>query len=348
MGQEVLILGDGGWGTALALLAHRGGHGVRLWSVSPAYAEVLSRTRRNPKFLPGVEIPAAIRISSDFATLATGAAVVLSVVPTQFLRETMVAVARTLPPGAPIVSCTKGVERETMRLPSQIIAEILGLPAGPAGKTPGTTGPGLVILSGPSHAEEVARGLPASVVAASLSPGAAQAVARLLGGPTFRVYTSSDPLGVEIGGAVKNVIALAAGIADGLALGDNARAALITRGAREIARLGTAMGARQETLMGLAGIGDLIVTCTSAHSRNHDVGFRIGRGETLELILRSTEKVPEGVETTRSLQALSQRLGVDMPITREVHAVLFEEKSAREAVQSLMTRTTKDENEEAV
>ncbi len=346
MAQAILILGDGGWGTALALLAHRGGHDVRLWSVNPSYAEVLSRTRRNPKFLPGVEIPPAVRISSEIAPLAAGAVVVLSVVPTQFLRETMAAVAPSIPRGALIASCTKGVERETFLLPSQIIGEVLARLKGPPGKAPTVAEPGLVILSGPSHAEEVARGLPASIVAASRDPTAAQAIARLLGGSTFRVYTSSDPLGVEIGGAVKNVIALAAGIADGLKLGDNARAALITRGAREVARLGTAMGGRPETLMGLAGIGDLIVTCTSTHSRNHDVGYRIGRGETLELVLHSTEKVPEGVETTRSLRALAERLKVDMPITREVHAVLFEEKSPRKAVQSLMTRTAKDEMEE--
>jgi len=204
----------------------------------------------------------------------------------------------------------------------------------------------VTVLSGPSHAEEVARGLPATVVVASADPRAARRTLETLSGPTFRIYTNPDPLGVEIAGAVKNVIALAAGIADGLGLGDNARAALLTRGATEIARLGVALGARRETFLGLAGIGDLIATCTSLHSRNRTVGFRIGSGETLDLILRSTEKVPEGVETTRSLADLSRKVGVDLPISREVYAVLFEEKSPLAAVGSLMARSSKDELED--
>ena len=238
-----------------------------------------------------------------------------------------------LPPDATLISCSKGIERGTLLLPSQVLAERLG---------PRPT----VILSGPSHAEEVARGLPATVVAASRDPHSAREVSRILSGPTFRVYTNPDALGVEIAGAVKNVIALAAGIAGGLGLGDNTRAALITRGATELARLGMALGARRETFMGLAGIGDIIATCTSEHSRNQAVGSRIGRGEALDAILRSTEKVPEGVETTRALLDLSKRWNVDMPITREVHGVLFEGKDPRAAVRSLMMRSTKDELED--
>jgi glycerol-3-phosphate dehydrogenase (NAD(P)+) len=330
---RLLVLGDGGWGTALSLLAHRSGHRVSLWSHDPAYAAVLARTRRNPKFLPGVEIPPQVVISSELDALTPGVEVVFSVIPTQFLRGALAGLAPRLPAEAAVVSCTKGIERNTLLLPSRILAERLG-------------GRPIVVLSGPTHAEEVARGLPASVVAASLDLSAARRICEVLSGPTFRVYTNPDPVGVEIGGAVKNVIALAAGIADGLDLGDNTRAALITRGATEVARLGLALGARRETFSGLAGIGDLIVTCTSAHSRNHSVGYRIGRGETLELILRSTEKVPEGVETTRSLVELARRTGVEMPITMEVHAVLFEEKPPREAVQSLMARSRKDELED--
>ena len=329
----VLVVGDGGWGTALAMVSHRAGRRVRLWSHDPPYAEVLQRTRHNPKFLPGVEIPAAVEISADFARLAEGAELILMVIPTQFLRGVLTRIGRDFPRQAQVVSCAKGIERATLLLPSQILAERIGA------RSP-------VILSGPSHAEEVSRDLPATVVAASHDHAAARHVSEFLSCPTFRVYTNPDPLGVEIGGAVKNVIALAAGIADGLELGDNARAALITRGVTEISRLGIALGARRETFMGLAGIGDLIATCTSNHSRNHAVGYRIGRGETLDLILRSTEKVPEGVETTRSLMELARRASVDMPIAREVHAVLFEEKLPREAVQTLMTRSAKDELED--
>jgi glycerol-3-phosphate dehydrogenase (NAD(P)+) len=306
---------------------------VRLWGHDPAYVEHLARTRRNPKFLPGIRLPEGLQISSDFAALAEGAEFIFSVIPTQYLRGVVSSLGPRFPPGATVISCSKGIERGTLHLPSRILAEALG--ARP-----------IVVLSGPSHAEEVARGLPATVVAASRDQESACEVSRLLSGPTFRVYTNPDPLGVEIGGAVKNVIALAAGIADGIGLGDNARAALITRGAMEIARLGLALGARRETFMGLSGIGDLIVTCTSDHSRNRGVGVRIGKGETLELILRSSEKVPEGVETTRSLLELARHAGVDLPITREVHAVLFEEKPPSLAVESLMARSTKDELED--
>ncbi len=328
--KKILILGDGGWGTALAILALKRGHSVRLWSHDPAYAKFLQTTRRNPKFLPGVEIPSGIEISGDFQELAEGAEIIFSVIPTQFLRRTLSRIEEFFPTPADLVSCSKGIECGTLLLPSQILAERLG--ARP-----------VVVLSGPSHAEEVARGLPATVVAAARDPQAASRTVAILSGPTFRIYTNADPLGVEIGGASKNVIALAAGIADGLGLGDNARAALITRGAVEIARLGLARGARWETFMGLAGIGDLIATCTSKLSRNWAVGYRIGSGETLELILRSTEKIPEGVETTRSLAEVSVQCGVDMPITREVHEVLFRDKAPREAVLSLMGRSSKDE-----
>jgi glycerol-3-phosphate dehydrogenase (NAD(P)+) len=284
----------------------------------------------NPKFLPGIEIPRSVEIGAQLSRLAGGASLALLAIPTQHLRRALALLAADFPARLDLVSCAKGIERGTLKVPSQVIAEALGAPE-------------VAVLSGPSHAEEVSRGLPASLVAAARDPALAGRVRDALAGPTFRVYTSGDPLGVEIAAAVKNVIALAAGMADGLGLGDNARAALITRGAVEVSRLGEALGARRETFMGLAGIGDLIVTATSNHSRNHSVGLRIGRGETLEAILRSTEMVPEGVETTRSLLELSRRSGVDLPITREVHAVLFEGKPPREAAQSLMGRESKDE-----
>ncbi len=331
--KQVLILGDGGWGTALAIVAAGRGHPVRLWSHDPEYAAVLERTRRNPKFLPGVELPRAVEVSSDFPSMAGGTEMVFFAIPTQHLRRSLAGLARDFPAGADLVSCAKGMERGTLLLPSQVLAAVLGDRE-------------VAVLSGPSHAEEVSRGLPASLVAAARDPQLAGRVRDAMAGPAFRVYTGKDPRGVEIAAAVKNVIALAAGIADGLGLGDNARAALITRGMAEVSRLGAALGARRETFMGLAGIGDLIVTCTSTHSRNHSVGYRIGRGETLDLILRSTEMVPEGVETTRSLLELSRKAAVDLPITREVHAVLFEEKPPLTAVESLMGRSSKDEFEE--
>ena len=330
MKTKILVIGDGGWGTALAILARGLGHEVGLWSHDPAYARVLQETRCNPKFLPGIELPAGITVSCDFPVLAEGAEIILSVVPTQFVRRVLDRIGPQIPPKAILVSCSKGIELGTLLLPSAILRERMG-------PRP------LAVLSGPSHAEEVARGLPASVVVASEDGDTARRVLEALSGPRFRIYTNPDPLGVETSAAVKNVIALAAGMADGIQLGDNARAALITRGAMEISRLVAALGGRWETFMGLAGIGDLITTCTSRHSRNRSVGQRIGAGETLEIILRSTEKVPEGVETTRALVELSRKAGVDMPITREVHAILFEGKPPTQAVQSLMARSAKEE-----
>lgn len=327
----VLILGDGGWGTALAILLSQSGCNVRLWSHDPLYASILRTSRRNPKFLPGITLPQGLQVESDIDLLSPGVELVLSVVPTQFLRNSLDRVASSLPPTATMVSCSKGLERETLQRPSEILAQYF--PDAP-----------LVVLSGPSHAEEVSRGLPATVVAASNMEEAARTVQKALSGPTFRVYRSTDPLGVEIAGAAKNIIAIAAGIADGLGFGDNARAGLITRGLREIARLGAALGAQPETFPGLSGMGDLIVTCTSSHSRNHTVGFRVGRGEPIRQILALTEKVAEGVETTRSIHTLSANLQVEVPITREVYAVLFQDKPPRQAVEDLMSRESKAES----
>ena len=329
-GKRVLVLGNGGWGTALALVLHGNDCDVRVWGHDAAYSREIEETRRNPRFLPGVELPAGIRFGGDAADLGRGAAAVLSVVPTQFLRGVLSALARDLPSGVLVVSCSKGFERGTLELPSRIIASVL--PPAP-----------LAVLSGPSHAEEVSRGLPTTVVAASAAPGPAALVQRLLAGPRFRTYSSPDPLGVEIGGASKNVIALAAGIADGLGFGDNARAGLMTRGLSEITRLGAALGAKAETFAGLSGIGDLIATCTSPHSRNHAVGLRLGRGEKLDAILGSMDAVVEGVETTRSIHQLAGSLGLELPITNEVHAVLFDGKDPRHAVESLMSRGAKEE-----
>ncbi len=329
--HPVLVLGDGGWGTSMAIVLEASGCNVRVWGCDAEYSRTLEETRENPKFLPGIRLPDGIRFGADVASLAADVDVVFSVIPTQFLRGALESIRAGLPSQALYVSCSKGFERETLELPTRILDETL-----PDART--------AVLSGPSHAEEVSRGLPTTVVAASETAGAAQRIQQLVTAPYFRIYASDDPLGVEIAGAAKNVIALAAGISDGLGFGDNARAALVCRGATEIARLGRELGARPATFGGLSGIGDLVVTCTSVHSRNHAVGERIGRGETLEAILRSSEKVAEGVETTRSLNALAAKIGVELPITAEVHAVLFEGKDPRHAVGDLMTRELKVED----
>lgn len=326
----VLVLGCGGFGTALAISLRSAGHAVRVWGVDPSDCREIEARRENRKFLPGVRIPPEIRFDSAVEELVEGVRTVLSVIPTQFLRSALGSLATHLPPDATYVSCSKGFERGTLELPSRILHE--ALPRARIG-----------VLSGPSHAEEVGRGLPTTVVVAADPPEVAREIQAIVAAPRFRVYTSPDPLGVEIAGAAKNVIALAAGISDGLGFGDNARAALVCRGATEITRLGSALGARTETFSGLSGIGDLVVTCTSLHSRNHEVGRRIGEGEALGEILASTEKVAEGVETTRSVLALAERHGVEVPITREVHAVLFGGKAPREAVVDLMNREPRSE-----
>ena len=331
--STILVLGNGGFGSALALVLLARGVSVRLWGHDAEYTERIARTRRNPKFLPGVEIPAGISVTSELAAALEGVDGIVSAVPTQFVRATFVRVA-SLDPTAYVVSCSKGFEKGTLERPSEILRE--ALPSAPIG-----------VLSGPSHAEEIARGLATTVVVASENPDVARTIQALFSTQTFRAYTSDDPIGVEFAGAAKNVIAVAAGIADGLGFGDNARAALVCRGSAEITRVGCAVGAKAETFAGLSGIGDLVATCTSEHSRNRAVGLRLGRGETLEDILKSTEKVAEGVETTRGLVALADRHGVDVPITREVHAVLFEGKDPRDAVVDLMTRAPREETDRA-
>ena len=329
--MRVGVIGDGGWGTALALVLCRNGHAVRLWG---AFPEVLAETRRareNCKFLPGVSLPADLELTADPAECSAGAELLFSAVPTPYLRSVTDRFRAHLSRDVPLVSATKGLEEGTLARPTEILE--------------GSLGPGrrLVALSGPSHAEEVGRGLPTTVVAAGREAADACLVQRALGNERFRVYTSEDSIGVELGGALKNVVALAAGICDGLAIGDNAKAALLTRGMVEMARYGATRGARRETFSGLSGMGDLIVTCYSRHSRNRAVGERLARGETLEAILASTPMVPEGVFTTRALGR--GRTPVEMPVTRQVYAVLFEGKDPRRAVTDLMTRDPRAERD---
>lgn len=332
-GKAVAILGTGAWGTANALLLAQNGVEVRFWGRRPDHVSVLAQDRENPTLLPGVRIPPEIRITAEAREALRGAACAAIAIPTQHIRETLGRIQDLVPEGVPLVSLAKGMEVGSLLRPSQVIADLL----------PGRP---VAVLSGPSHAEEVAREIPTSVVVASEDEGLARKIQATWNTPQFRVYTNTDLLGVEIGGALKNIIALAAGVCDGLRFGDNSKAALLTRGLAELVRFGVASGGRRETFYGLSGMGDLIVTGASRHSRNWQMGNMIGGGMTPEEALRSTEKVAEGVWTTKAVHDLAPRLGIEMPITAEVHRVLFESKGPREAVRDLMARAMKSEVED--
>ena len=332
--KHILVLGDGGWGTALALVLHHNGHKVTLWSKFPDYANYVNRKRENPKFLPGIKLPRTLDVTSDLQVL--NYELIVMAVPTQFCRGVLDEIKSRIPHRAsriPIVSVAKGIEQTTLKRPSEIIKEVLGYP-----------NEKIAVLSGPSHAEEVARKKPASVVVASSNKKLARDLQAIFSNEYFRVYTQDDVVGVETAAAVKNIIAIAAGICDGLGLGDNAKSALLTRGMVEIARLGEALGGNKKTFFGLAGIGDLITTCISPHGRNRVVGVRIGKGETLTQILKSMQQVAEGVWTTKAVMSLVRKHKVEMPITQEVYRILFENKSPAKAVYTLMTRKPKTEN----
>ncbi len=328
--SQVAILGAGGMGTALSLLFARSLGDVRLWSRDAGHARDFAVRRINHRHLPGIVIPDSIRVTSDADEAAGGADLVVAAVPTSYLRATMGQLARSIPSGMPVLSVVKGIEYGTFARPSQIIEESLGPRS-------------VAVLSGPSHAEELARALPASVVVSGRDAALNERIRDVLNHPTFRVYTSRDALGVELAGALKNIVGIAAGICDGLGFGDNAKAALLTRGLVEIARLGVHLGARFETFYGLAGVGDVVTTCYSPYGRNRAVGERIGRGETLDQVLGEMVNVAEGVPTTRSVHRLSRERGVEMPITAALHQVLFEGKSPRDAVTDLMERLPKME-----
>lgn len=329
--EKALVIGDGSWGTTLAVLLARNGIETRLWSAFPEQARAMAETRRNEAFLPTVELPENLTPVADPFPAAKGVDVAVSVVPTQFLRSVARRFEDALPGTVPLVTATKGLEMETFFTPSRILTEILG-------ERP------TCVLTGPSHAEEVAGGKPASVVAASEDEEFAGRVQRAFSCDSLRVYTHSDPIGAELGGALKNVIALAAGMSDGLELGDNAKSALVTRGLVEMARFGKAHGAQVATFFGLAGMGDLITTCISPHSRNRGVGERVGRGQPLEEVLEEMNMVAEGVWTTKALFGPETDLGpVEMPIAAQVHAILFEGKEPREAVLDLMRREPQGE-----
>lgn len=328
--MKITIIGDGGWGTSIGLLLHSYGHAVTLWGAFPDYIAEVRDRRENTRFLPGIPLPDTLRWTADPAEAVAGAEAVVLASPSKFYADVCKRFVGLIPNAALVVSLTKGLCEDTHCRMSELAGSIFGRDD-------------IVVLSGPSHAEEVARQIPTAVVAAAKDEAVGQRVQRLFSGPLFRVYTSTDPLGVEIGGAVKNVIAIAVGASDGLGFGDNTRAALITRGLSEITRFGIALGARPETFTGLSGIGDLIVTCTSSHSRNHSVGERLGRGESIGAILGSMKMVAEGVWNAKAIHTIGQARGVEMPITRLVYALCYEDFPARTAMEMLMTRDMKPE-----
>jgi glycerol-3-phosphate dehydrogenase (NAD(P)+) len=326
----IAVLGAGSWGTTLAALLAGRGAPVRLWAYEPEVVESINRTHENGLFLPGVALPASLTALADPVAAVRGARVVISASPSHAVRAVARRVADAIEPGALVVSATKGIETDTLALMSQVYRDTV-----PQAR--------FVALSGPSFAQEVAQGQPTALVAAAREPASALEAQRLLATPAFRVYSGADVVGVELGGALKNVIAIAAGILEGLGLGHNPRAALITRGLAEITRLGVAMDADPLTFAGLAGMGDLLLTATGGLSRNRALGVAIGRGETLERYQASHRTVAEGANTSRAGAALGRRHGVELPIIGKVCEVLFEGKPAREAVPELMERELKAE-----
>jgi glycerol-3-phosphate dehydrogenase (NAD(P)+) len=329
--SRITILGAGAWGTALALsLARRGGHQLCLWSHSAALAEQLSDAGENLPYLPGFTLPVDIQVTSDLPRAIFEADILLCVTPSQHLRGVITHIAPMLTRNQIILGASKGIEETTFLRMSQVIAAVTGNP--------------FAVLSGPSFAQEVAAGMPTAVVVASQFTPISQTIQRDLTSPTLRVYTNDDVPGVELGGALKNVIALAAGVANGLGLGYNSSAALITRGIAEMTRLAVACGGRRQTLSGLSGVGDLVLTCTGSLSRNRAVGIELGRGRQLpDIIAGLNGKVAEGVRSTAAALGLAARYAVEMPITEQMDAILHHNKSPKEAIRELMSRPGRDE-----
>lgn len=333
--KKIALLGGGSWGTALAIvLSHsRTPHRLSLWVHDPALAKAMCASHTNDTYLPGFAIPSEVEISNSMPEVLDGAQIVFGVMPAAHARSVYTQALPSLAPEMVFVSATKGLEPGTHARMGEVLAQVL------AGKFP----PRFSVLSGPSFAVETARGDPTAVVIAAEDTALATALQKECAGKTFRLYTNSDPLGVELAGAMKNVIAIAAGACEGVGLGHNSTAALITRGLAEMARLAVALGGRPETLSGLAGLGDLIVTCTGALSRNRFVGVQLGRGRRLAEILAGMRQVAEGVGTAAALCDLARTAGVEMPISRQVFAILYEEKSPREAIRETMDRPLKRE-----
>lgn len=334
--MEVALIGSGSWGTALAMVLADNGHLVDMWSRREAQAEEINKYYTNQQYLPDITLPKQIVCSTDLQKVINGKKIVLFVIPSQSMREIVREAAPFLHEDMLIIHAAKGLELGSYKRISEVMKEEL----------PFHLHHRIVALSGPSHAEEVSRKSPTTVVVASEQIEAAQEAQDVLMNSYFRVYTNPDVIGLEIGGALKNIIALGAGLSDGLGFGDNAKAALMTRGLAEISRLGVHLGANPLTFSGLAGVGDLIVTCTSKHSRNWRAGNLLGKGHSLDEVLDKMGMVVEGVKTTKAAYELSLRLGVEMPITRELYAVLFANKQPRQAVEDLMGRLKTHEMEE--
>jgi glycerol-3-phosphate dehydrogenase (NAD(P)+) len=327
---SLAVLGGGSWGTALAAQLRRAGHPVRLWLRRPAVAEEINRRRRNEGYLPGIELPAGLEATTDLRQAVAEAEGVFVVIPSEFCRGVYGRLRGVVRPGAVLVSATKGIEIDTLRRMTEVAAE----------EAPGYP---LAVLSGPSFALEVAREQPTTVVVAARDLAVAEYVQRIVSTRSFRAYSSDDVVGVELAGSLKNVIAIAAGIVDGLGYGHNTVAALVTRGLAEIARLAVAYGARADTLSGLAGLGDLVLTCTGALSRNRHVGQALGAGRTLAEAVAETRTVAEGVRTTLAACALAEGAGIEMPISSQMREVLHRGRPPREAVEALMLRSLKRE-----
>ncbi|EET61684.1 glycerol-3-phosphate dehydrogenase [NAD(P)+] [Marvinbryantia formatexigens DSM 14469] len=328
---KIGIIGAGSWGIALSVLLHNNGHEVSVWSVIPEEIAMLKEKREHETKLPGVHLSEDILFTDDLQEITADKEVLIMAVPSPYTRSTSKMLKGLLKEGQIVVNVAKGIEETTLDTLTDIIEEEL----------PGVNA---AVLSGPSHAEEVGRGIPTTCVVGAHDAQTAKYLQNIFISPVFRVYTSPDMLGIELGGALKNVIALAAGIADGLGYGDNTKAALITRGIAEISRLGTAMGGRPETFYGLTGIGDLIVTCASVHSRNRRAGYLIGQGRTMEEAMAEVKMIVEGVYSAKAALTLSQKYNIEMPIVEQVNKVLFEGKRADEAVNELMMRGPKSES----
>ena len=331
--MKISVLGAGGWGTTLAILLHYNGHNVTLWEYKKSYARHLLKTRINTDYLPGIKIPKEILITHDIEEASDDKNLIVLAVPSQFLRDVVKKINYRKIEDAILVSVSKGIENTSLMTMSQMLKDVFThINENQIG-----------VISGPSHAEEVSQMVPTAVVAASIDIETSKAIQAAFMTSYFRVYASTDILGVELGGAFKNIIAIGAGIIDGAGFGDNTKAAIMTRGVAEISRLGLAMGARPETFAGLSGMGDLIVTCMSRHSRNRYVGEQIGKGKKLKEVLKSMEQVAEGVETTRSAKQLAAKVKIETPITNEVYKILFEDKDPVKATTDLMTRDMKTE-----
>ncbi len=330
---KISVIGSGSWGTAVAIMLAENDHQVTLWSYLQEESDALKEHKENRPFLPGIPIPDSVSYTADLAD-CTDAEIIITAVPSHAMRTTAKALSGLIKKGQLILNISKGLEEESLCTMSQILQQEL----------PDCE---IAVMSGPSHAEEVSRKIPTTNVLAAESEETANRIQDILMNPRFRIYTNPDVLGVELGGSLKNVIALCAGILDGMGLGDNTKAALMTRGIVEVARLGVAMGAREETFHGLSGIGDLIVTCTSMHSRNRRAGILIGQGKSMEEAQSEVKMVVEGVKTCRAAYDLAKKIGVEMPIVEQAYQVLFEGVTPKEAVKNLMGRDKKHETEKA-